>query len=134
MFWGENIVQVALKDRFHDRSNVILANPSKLGHDAFEKIAIRAGIVKTLFRIAKDGRKEMERVFTSYFALEGLWNLILNGTPSERKVLMEVFIGEHDVVEFCLQVSCVLDSFIELHWNFTNLRPTYCEFRVFRLP
>ncbi|KAJ2932232.1 hypothetical protein H1R20_g4842, partial [Candolleomyces eurysporus] len=94
---------VALKDRFHDRNNAILANPARLGHDAFEKIAITAGIVETLFRIAKDGRKEMERVFTSYFALEGLWNLILNGTPPERKVLMEVFINEHDVVEFCLQ-------------------------------
>jgi hypothetical protein len=82
-----------------------LANPTKLGHDAFEKIAIRAGIVKTPFGIAKDGSKEMERVFTSYFALEGLWNLIVNGTPSERKVLMGVFINEHHVIDFCLQVS-----------------------------
>ena len=85
--------------------------------------------MKTLFRIAKDESKEMEQVFTSYFALEGLWNLIVNGTPSERKVMMEAFINEHHAIDYCLQVSFCSTSFIENY----NPPSIDCEIWVFRL-
>lgn len=47
----------------------------------------------------------MEGVFTSYFAAEGLWNLIIIGTPEERRQLVKVYVEEHDVTHWCLEVS-----------------------------
>ena len=47
----------------------------------------------------------MVGVFTSYFAAEGLWNLIIIGTPEERRQLIKVYVEEHDVIHWCLEVS-----------------------------
>ncbi|KAF6757661.1 hypothetical protein DFP72DRAFT_845614 [Ephemerocybe angulata] len=96
---------VALKDRFHERSLEIEKRPSRAGFNAFEKIALKAGIVKTFFQIARDERRTMERVFTSYFAAECLWNLLTLGTPAERRQLGKELVEKHDVVDFCLTAT-----------------------------
>ncbi|TEB13965.1 hypothetical protein FA13DRAFT_1748169 [Coprinellus micaceus] len=96
---------VALKDRFQERSEAVSKNPSSVGHKKFEKIALSSGIVKTLFQLAKSDRIDMEGVFTSYFAAEGLWNLIIIGTPEERRQLVKVYVEEHDVIHWCLELA-----------------------------
>ncbi|TEB13599.1 hypothetical protein FA13DRAFT_1805743 [Coprinellus micaceus] len=97
--------KVALKDRFHQRSLAIQRNAALIGHDKFEKIALGAGVVKALFQIAKNGKMHMEGVFTSYFAAEGLWNLIVIGTQRSDESWTKQFIEEHDVVDWCLKAA-----------------------------
>ena len=93
-----------MKDRFQERSGAVGKNPAIVGHKKFEKIVLGSGIVKTFFQLGKIGRRDREGVFTSYFAAEGLWNLIIIGTPEERRRLVKVFVEEHDVINWCLEV------------------------------
>ncbi|KAJ2932230.1 hypothetical protein H1R20_g4848, partial [Candolleomyces eurysporus] len=93
----------ALKAHFLNHNASMNEKRSRRGHDAFEKIAVKAGIAKTLFQIARDDSKVMEHVFTSCFAAEALWELIQTGTDAQRKELMEQYVNEHSVIDFCLQ-------------------------------
>ncbi|KAJ3521680.1 hypothetical protein NMY22_g12215 [Coprinellus aureogranulatus] len=91
---------VALKERFRVHGELIQQEGRTRGFDKFEKLAIGSGMIETLFQLARRAETEMEKVFTTYFAAEALWKLIVIGTPSEKKELLEKYI-EHDVVEFC---------------------------------
>jgi hypothetical protein len=94
-----------LKEHFLNHNALINEEQCSPGHDAFEKIAIKAGIAKTLFQIARDDSKVMEHVFTSCFAAEALWELVQTGTVAQKKALMKQYVDEHNVIDFCLQVS-----------------------------
>ncbi|KAJ3542646.1 hypothetical protein NMY22_g3433 [Coprinellus aureogranulatus] len=91
---------VALKERFRVHGELIQQEGRTRGFDKFEKLAIGSGMIEALFQLARRAETEMEKVFTTYFAAEALWKLVVIGTPSEKKELLEKYI-EHDVVEFC---------------------------------
>ena len=96
-----------MKDRFLRRGGFIRLNGRTAGFDNFEKVAIQSGIVETLFQLARNTDKTMDRVFTAYFAAESLWKPIVIGTVKEKEELLNKYM-EHHAVDFCLEVRIVV--------------------------
>lgn len=103
-----------MKDRFLGRGGLIRLSGRSAGFDNFEKVAIQSGIVETLFQLARNTDKSMDRVFTAYFAAESLWKLIVIGTVKEKEQLLKKYM-EHHAVDFCLEVSFTVSEGSQRH-------------------
>jgi hypothetical protein len=103
-----------LKDQFLGRGGLIRLSGRSAGFDNFEKVAIQSGIVETLFQLARNTDKSMDRVFTAYFAVESLWKLIVIGIVKEKEQLLKKYM-EHHAVDFCLEVSFTVSEGSQRH-------------------
>ena len=95
---------MVLRERFLPRSNAIAYDRSLAGFGEFEKIVIKAGIVKALFAIGNRPGNTKDTAVRAWNAAEALWKLMMLGSPTEKPKLLEKYL-ECGVIDFCLKVS-----------------------------